>query len=196
MGYTIRPSHPSDAAALSDLLRESFYTAFRDVEGATEEFFTTYFKTTLAPDNLRKVLEDDKWTFLVAEDEAEPVERGGKLEGMIQILHPQSQTPEGPSRSPSEDPPEDFSLSRQAHLSRFYLLPSAQGSGLATKLFNAMLEICRDRGYTTMELDVLSTNYRGIRFYEKMGFKKVKEVHNENDGKFKRVDWIMVKDLE
>ncbi|WWC67571.1 uncharacterized protein I206_101481 [Kwoniella pini CBS 10737] len=183
MSYTIRPGVSSDSKALSILLKESFYQAFRNVEGVTEEFFNNYFKTTLNPNNLKKVLENDKWTFLVAELENEPE----KLQGMIQILHP--------NNDDNDEISFKKNLNKQVHLSRFYLLPSSQGSGLALILFEEILKICKNLKYTTMELDVLSTNYRGIRFYEKMGFKKIKEVHNEGDDKFKRVDWIMIKDL-
>jgi ribosomal protein S18 acetylase RimI-like enzyme len=54
------------------------------------------------------------------------------------------------------------------------------GEGLAHKMLNEAIIICRERGFESVELDVSRNNYRAQRFYLKNGFKleKVDKVQN------------------
>ena len=53
------------------------------------------------------------------------------------------------------------------------LKKSVWGNGLGTKLFENAIIAAKELGYEQMELEVVSTNERGIRLYEKMGFRTV-----------------------
>ena len=56
-------------------------------------------------------------------------------------------------------------------LAGLYLVPEAQGSGLADALFDRGVEWLRARGHRSMGLWVLKENARARRFYERHGFK-------------------------
>jgi GNAT superfamily N-acetyltransferase len=61
-------------------------------------------------------------------------------------------------------------LSRDdALMTRLFVASSHRGSGLATRLFDALFERARVFGYTTIVLDVNRESARAIRFYEKQG---------------------------
>ena len=56
-----------------------------------------------------------------------------------------------------------------ALLTRFFVASSHRGSGLADRLFDALLARARALGYTTVVLDVNRESARAIRFYQKQG---------------------------
>jgi ribosomal protein S18 acetylase RimI-like enzyme len=56
-----------------------------------------------------------------------------------------------------------------ALLTRFFVASSHRGSGLADRLFDALLARSRALGYTTVVLDVNRESARAIRFYQKQG---------------------------
>jgi ribosomal protein S18 acetylase RimI-like enzyme len=57
----------------------------------------------------------------------------------------------------------------EALMTRFFVVSSHRGSGLAARLFDALFERARALGYTTVVLDVNRESARAIRFYEKQG---------------------------
>jgi GNAT superfamily N-acetyltransferase len=64
-------------------------------------------------------------------------------------------------------------LSRDdALMTRLFVASSHRGSGLATRLFEALFERARVLGYTTIVLDVNRESARAIRFYEKQGMEE------------------------
>src|SRR5215218_5762597 len=56
-----------------------------------------------------------------------------------------------------------------ALFTRLFIAPSHRGSGLAGRLFDALLERACALGYTTVVLDVNRESARAIRFYQKQG---------------------------
>lgn len=52
------------------------------------------------------------------------------------------------------------------------ILEKYQGLGIGRALTNASIICAKEMGYTQMELDVVSTNYKAIKLYESMGFKE------------------------
>ena len=60
----------------------------------------------------------------------------------------------------------------EALMTRFFVASSHRGSGLATRLFEALFERARALGYTTVVLDVNRESARAIRFYEKQGMEE------------------------
>ena len=59
-----------------------------------------------------------------------------------------------------------------ALMTRFFVASSHRGSGLATRLFDALFERARELGYTTIVLDVNRDSARAIRFYQKQGMEE------------------------
>jgi GNAT superfamily N-acetyltransferase len=59
-----------------------------------------------------------------------------------------------------------------ALLTRFLVASSHRGSGLATKLFDALFERAHVLGYSTVVLDVNRKSASAIRFYEKQGMEE------------------------
>src|SRR5215208_3188386 len=59
-----------------------------------------------------------------------------------------------------------------ALLTRFFVASSHRGSGLATKLFDTLIERAHALGYTTVVLDVNRESTRAIRFYQKQGMEE------------------------
>ena len=60
----------------------------------------------------------------------------------------------------------------EALMTRFFVASSHRGSGLATRLFDALFERAGASGYTTIVLDVNRESTRAIRFYEKQGMEE------------------------
>ena len=60
----------------------------------------------------------------------------------------------------------------EALLTRLFVASSHRGSGLANRLFDALIERARALGYTTVVLDVNRESVRAIRFYEKQGMEE------------------------
>jgi len=59
-----------------------------------------------------------------------------------------------------------------ALLTRFFVASSHRGSGLAARLFDALVERARALAYTTIMLDVNRHSTRAIRFYQKQGMEE------------------------
>jgi ribosomal protein S18 acetylase RimI-like enzyme len=60
----------------------------------------------------------------------------------------------------------------EALMTRFFVASSHRGSGLATRLFEALFERARELGYTMIVLDVNRESARAIRFYQKQGMEE------------------------
>lgn len=60
-------------------------------------------------------------------------------------------------------------------IEKLYILKEAQGLGIGKKLISHIEEIARNRGFSTLELNVNRENPAKY-FYEKEGFKIVKEI--------------------
>lgn len=54
----------------------------------------------------------------------------------------------------------------------------SQGKGVGTLLLKKVINICNEKSFKTIRLEVDNNNKRAIGFYEKKGFKKIKG--NEN----------------
>jgi len=59
-----------------------------------------------------------------------------------------------------------------ALMTRFFVASSHRGSGLATRLFDALFERAGELGYATIVLDVNRARARAIRFYQKQGMEE------------------------
>ncbi len=55
------------------------------------------------------------------------------------------------------------------HLEDLYVRPALRGRGHGRRLLAALAAVCRERGYTRLEWEVLDWNTGAVRFYESLG---------------------------
>ena len=61
-------------------------------------------------------------------------------------------------------------FAHRAWVGTVYVSPERRGRGDADRLMEAIAEVAREAGHLQLELYVLSTNARAVRFYERHGF--------------------------
>ena len=64
------------------------------------------------------------------------------------------------------------------------------GLGIGTSMFNALIDVARERGVMQLDLEYIDGNERGRALYEKMGFEKVAEYPDAirlKDGSFRKM---------
>jgi len=66
-----------------------------------------------------------------------------------------------------------------AWLENLWVLPESIGKGVGKELFLHALNLARQRGYKTLQLEA---DPNAMGFYEKMGMRKIGERHSEVDG--------------
>ena len=81
----------------------------------------------------------------------------------------------------------DFKKEKAAKLQRIYLAPSAQGKGIGKALINWTENKQRELGYSILWLEVMDTQTKAIRFYEKLGFKISGKLSLESDLVYKNL---------
>jgi len=62
-------------------------------------------------------------------------------------------------------------FAHRAWVGTVYVSPERRGRGDADRLMEAMTAVAREAGHLQLELYVLSTNSRAVRFYERHGFR-------------------------
>ena len=68
--------------------------------------------------------------------------------------------------------PEEFDLNAPLALHRIYIKASFRNSGLGSRLINEAIRIAGENHCHTIWLGVWNENYKAIRFYERIGFRK------------------------
>lgn len=88
-------------------------------------------------------------------------------------------------------------FAHRAWVGTVYVSPERRGSGDADRLMEAMADLAREAGHLQLELYVLSSNARAIRFYERHGFRVMGELPRAvyRDGAFED-DLHMVRRLD
>ena len=87
-----------------------------------------------------------------------------------------------------------ISTTKPLYLSRFYLVSSAHGKGVAKKLLDAVCAKALVLGYESLWLSVWELNVPAVKFYLKHGFKKdgAWEYPFTSHGKhYVDIDWLM-----
>ena len=76
---------------------------------------------------------------------------------------------------PGTDPAEREAVRHRptTYISKFYVEPAAHGSGIATEMHEAVVELCTARHDQSLWLGTNDGNLRAQRFYEKSGFEVV-----------------------
>ena len=77
-----------------------------------------------------------------------------------------------------------------AKLHKIYFLPSTQGKGYGKVFVNFLSEAAKNQGATELQLNVNRHNNAKI-FYEKIGFKVVREEDNEIGEGYQMNDYVM-----
>ncbi|WVQ76741.1 hypothetical protein IAR50_006415 [Cryptococcus sp. DSM 104548] len=175
--YTIRPAVPSDAAAVSKLIGETWAHFF--AYSVTEQDLEEYLASRLSMGKIKEEIEAEKNTFLVAAFPSK-VEGQEEIKAVVHLVQNSSEP--------------CLKLSRPIELQRLYVHRSEHGSGLSHSLVAAAEQASRALGAESIWLGVWEDNARGKRFYEKVGFSEVGE-HFFWVGESKRRDWIMEKAL-
>jgi putative acetyltransferase len=66
--------------------------------------------------------------------------------------------------------PQKYRNSHIMYLGGVAIFPEARGRGLGIDMLREAIRLCRDKGFTRIELTVAVENTRAIRLYEKLGF--------------------------
>jgi len=156
-----------DLASLLDLAQTSFVQAF--TEGNKPENVQAYLSQAFTPAQLEKEWRNPASTFLLASLE-------GKLVGYTKVNLAAAQT--------------DVQDPESLEVARLYTLEEVWGRGVGQFLLDAALDFAKEKGKTFVWLGVWEHNARGIRFYEKNGFKTFGS-HPFPFGDEIQNDWLM-----
>lgn len=86
------------------------------------------------------------------------------------------------------------SVERGIELEKIYLLSQFAGKGFGTTMLDFTIKYAKDNGENVIWLDVLKTNLKAIKFYERYGFKIIDQLDFATD-KIKTDMWVMKCDL-
>ncbi|GAB6901292.1 ribosomal protein S18-alanine N-acetyltransferase [Kineosporia succinea] len=70
-----------------------------------------------------------------------------------------------------------FAPGAEADVQTIAVAPAAQGQGLGRALLGALTETARERGATTLLLEVRADNASAVRLYERSGFERIAVRH-------------------
>lgn len=143
-----RCATPNDADKLAPFAARLFPLGGRP--GANPAHLDAYIAAELTPQRLRQWIADPSARLVLAESNDDLI---GYAMLLLERAHSQVQ-----AQAPAE-------------IRKFYLDPSAHGQGVANSLMGEILSLAHGRD--VIWLTVYSENLRGIRFYERSGFRIV-----------------------
>lgn len=140
------------AEILSDLGAETFYQSHK--ESSPPHEIEAYMKKVYSVDHVTKELNNPINIYhLITEDEL--VAGFSKIE--FSIAHP------------------DITLDRITKMDQIYLLDSFHGRKLGAELMRFNIDLSKSQGENGMWLAVWTKNFTALSFYERFGFRIVKE---------------------
>jgi GNAT superfamily N-acetyltransferase len=148
----IRQAEPNDASRLAELGVRTFTDTFGHLY--PPEDLASYLASAYAVERVAADLRDARKRMWVAEHDGVPV--GFALAGPCHLPHAEV-------------------TARCGELERVYLLRSAQGSGLGTKLLASAFEWLLADGPRDLWISVYSENHGAQRLYARHGFEVVGE---------------------
>ena len=148
--YNIIKAQPSDAKTLSKLSKETFLVAHG--HSAPEKEINTYINNNFNEENFVRELNDEK-----------------NIYHLITYKH----IIVGFSKINLNSKNEHIENKQITLLSRIYLLKEYYDLSLGKALFNFNISLAKKQKQSGIWLAVWTENHRAIRFYKKMGFKKV-----------------------
>ena len=145
MRVTIRRATQNDCEPLMRLWKEiSDYHAALDPIFALAPDAAKYYR-----ENLARILDDENWRVLLADDEGDVV---GFIAGATREMPPV------------------FVTKRTGHVSDLLVTARCRRRGVGEQLYRAMTEWFHERGVTIVELSVAACNPTAVPFWRKMGF--------------------------
>ena len=163
---TIRRARQTDIALIRCLAQEAFTATYREILSAEQLAYMLGWM--YSPETLgREIAEGAAW--FVAERDGEPC-------GYLSVKQEQAEV---------------------FHLEKIYLLPRFQGTGAGRELFGHAVAYIRSvhPAPCRMELNVNRQN-KALRFYERMGMRKLREGDFPIGGGYYMNDYIMGLDIE
>jgi len=88
----------------------------------------------------------------------------------------------------------NYQNSGKTKIHKIYILPDCQGKNLGKKLINHAVEMAKSGGNNTLVLNVNRDN-KAVHFYEKMGFKIVREEDIPIGNGYFMNDFVMEKEI-
>ncbi|NNC82471.1 MAG: GNAT family N-acetyltransferase [Flavobacteriales bacterium] len=142
---SIRSAQRSDVPDIRDVLYRSFYQTFRTEKN--HDSLTSYLDS-LNEHAIEAMMDEVDTRFLVMEEE-------GKIVGMSQIVN------------------ESFGMDSGdcMKIERLYIDPDRLGKGSGKIMMEHIIQLAKDEEHQWLWLLVLRSNFRGVRFYERFGFK-------------------------
>ena len=164
MSPTIETAAPDDARAVAHVAAATFPLACPP--GTRLEDIAAHVTRHLSPDAFRRHLADPARTVLLAIGDA----AGGAPDGSRDVL--------GYAMLVTGEPDEPgiaaaLTVRPTVLLDKFYLLPSAQGTGTADLLLAEAIRTATATGASGLWLGVNRQNARAARFYERHGLRVV-----------------------
>ena len=141
MGVQVTDAAAADAADLAEVAAATFPLACPP--SALPDDIAAFIDTHLCEQRFAGYLADPERRVLAARD-------GGRIIGYAILIRPAGAT--------------------GVELSKFYLLPGHHGSGAASALMHAAVDVAADAGAERIWLGVNRQNERARRFYRKHGF--------------------------
>jgi ribosomal protein S18 acetylase RimI-like enzyme len=161
----IRPADLEDINTIGFLAQQIWPETYGDILSIDQlRYMLALFYSPVA---LRRQMAEDKHSFLIVEEEEEPIGFASWSPGG------------GPGRY---------------KLHKLYVLPGRQGKGLGNAMLNYIFEDIRPLGAKTLRLNV-NRNNKARLFYEKIGFKIIGEEDIDIGSNYFMNDLIMEKPL-
>jgi diamine N-acetyltransferase len=151
----VRPATGADAAALHLVAAATF--ALACPPGSMQQDIDAFITEHLSEERFAAYLADSDRVLLLAEVQDEPV-------GYTMLVFGEPQDP---------DVAAVLSVRPTVELSKCYVLSTQHGSGVASHLIAASVDVAHDRGAAAVWLGVNQLNERANRFYEKNSFRQV-----------------------
>lgn len=171
MKIEIRKANINDAQLIALLGRITFSEAFGDF---WEEHLQDYLRQTFSVEKITSSLNKQNNVFFLAFADGLPV---------------------GYAKLKKYCPYEKLADPAPAQLQKIYLLPDFIGQKIGEKLQDALFDEVAENKIKTLWLAVWNINDKGIRFYERHGFRKETDYSYEFKGK--RADFdVMVKTFD
>jgi diamine N-acetyltransferase len=152
MPITIRRTTPDDAAELHEVAARTF--ALACPPGTRQADIDAFIDLHLSPARFEEYLKDDRRVLLLASQDGVPVGYAMLVGGPIA----------------DQDVRRVVDSDATIELSKFYVLESSHGTGVAGDLMAATLAAAAETGAATCWLGVNQQNLRAAKFYERSGF--------------------------
>jgi diamine N-acetyltransferase len=169
---TIRFATSTDAEAIADISRQTFYETFGFLN--TKENMDKFMKEQFSRELLIDEVSEPVNTFLVAMED-------DKMVGYAKLKRGGSYP--------------EFEGKDAIEISRIYVLNSHLGAGIGPELMRKCLFTAKDMKCDVVWLGVWEKNPRAIAFYTKNGFEKF-STHQFLLGNDPQTDWLMKKKLD